>query len=113
MRDPTSLPLLTPELLLSSGPLPSPRPGPMRFMLEDWPERERPTLVRECFARLGFKYDIERIPEVPFRVDLLLSMLPGLVMAHGCLHGSPQPAHAPPRRGRHRRRGADREPARG
>ena len=88
MRDPTRLPLLTPELLLGTGPLPAPPPGPMRFMLEDWPERAQPTLVRECFARLGFRYDIERLPEVPFHVDVSLNMLPGLAMATGRLHGS-------------------------
>src|ERR1051325_5632804 len=80
MRDPTSLPLLTPELLLGSGPLPAPPPGPVRFVLDGWPEREQPTLVRECFARLGYRYDIEPIRELPFRVDISLSMLPGLAI---------------------------------
>ena len=88
MRDPTSLPLLTPELLLGSGPLPAPPPGPVRFVLDGWPEREQPTLVRECFARLGYRYDIEPIRELPFRVDISLSMLPGLAMATGCLQGA-------------------------
>jgi hypothetical protein len=88
MRDLATLPLLTPELLLGSGPLPAPRPGPVRFMLDHWPEREQPTLVRECFARLGYQYDIEPIPELPFRVDISLSTLPGLAMATGCLQGA-------------------------
>src|ERR1051326_8072561 len=74
MRDPTSLPLLTPELLLGSGPLPAPPPGPVRFVLDGWPEREQPPLVRDCFARLGYRYDIEPIRELPFRVDISLSM---------------------------------------
>ena len=65
MRDPATLPLLTPELLLGTDPLPPPPPGPVCFAVDHWPEREQPTLVRECFARLGFKYDIERLPDVP------------------------------------------------
>jgi AraC-like DNA-binding protein len=88
MSDLTSLPLLTPEILLASGPLPAPPPGPVRFVLDDWPEREQPTLVRECFARLGYRYDIEPIGELPFRVDISLSNLPGLSMATGCLQGA-------------------------
>ena len=79
-------PLLTPELLLGSAP--PPQPGPVRFALPNWSEREQPTLVRECFARLGYRYDIERVPDVPFRVDISLNMLPGLMMATGRLHGS-------------------------
>jgi AraC-like DNA-binding protein len=75
-------------VLLGPGPLPSPPPGPVRLALPDWPERERPTVLREFFARLGFRYDIDPLPDVPFHVDLSLNMLPGLMIAAGKLHGS-------------------------
>src|SRR4029453_1918915 len=68
--------------------LPPPPPGPIRFALPDSPERERPTILRECFARLGFRYDVDPLPDVPFHVDLSLNMLPNLLMAAGKLHGS-------------------------
>jgi AraC-like DNA-binding protein len=87
MDDLTRLPLVKPELLLSSEP-PPPPPGPVRFALPDWPERQRPAVLREFFARLGFRYDIDPLPDVPFHVDLSLNALPGLVMAAGKLHGS-------------------------
>jgi AraC-like DNA-binding protein len=87
MRDLTQLPMLTPEVLLGSGPLPPPC-GPMRFALPDWDERAQPTLVRECFARMGLLYDIERLPDVPFLIDLSLNALPGLLMGTGRIHGS-------------------------
>jgi AraC-like DNA-binding protein len=88
MRDPATLPLLTPELLLGTDPLPPPPPGPVRFAVDHWPEREQPTLVRECFARLGFKYDIERLPDVPFCVDVSLNMVSSLMMSNGRIYGS-------------------------
>jgi AraC-like DNA-binding protein len=88
MRDPATLPLLTPELLLGTDPLPPPPPGPVRFAVDHWPEREQPTLVRECFARLGFKYDIERLPDVPFCVDVSLNMVSSLLMSNGRIYGS-------------------------
>jgi AraC-like DNA-binding protein len=88
MDDLTRLPLLTPEVLLCPEPLPPPPPGPIRFALPDRPERERPAILRECFARLGFRYDIDPLPDVPFHVDLSLNMLPGLLIAAGRLHGS-------------------------
>jgi hypothetical protein len=52
MRDLTKLPLLTPEILLGSEPLP-PSAGPVRFALADRTEEEQPTIVRECFEQLG------------------------------------------------------------
>ena len=87
MRDVTQPPMLTPELLLGSGPLPPPS-GPVRFALPNWSEREQPTLVRECFARMGLRYEVERLPEVPFYIDLSLVPLPGLLMGTGRIHGS-------------------------
>jgi AraC-like DNA-binding protein len=87
MRDLTKLPLLTPEVLLGSEPLPPPS-GPVRFALPGWDERAQPTLVRECFAKMGLRYDIERLKDVPFHIDLSLNALPGLMMGIGKLHGS-------------------------
>jgi len=88
MLDLSSLPLLKPELLLSAEPLPPPPPGPVRFAMPDWPERERPTVLRECLARLGLHYEIEHLRDVPFHVDFSLNPLPGLVMGMGSMHGS-------------------------
>ena len=88
MRDPATLPRLTAELLLGNEPLPPPRPGPVRFTLEEWEQRAQPTVLRECFARLGYQYEVDRIPDMPFHVDFTLNMLPGVFMATGCVHGS-------------------------
>ena len=88
MLDLSALPLLKPELLLSAEPLPAPPPGPVRFAMHDWPERERPTVLRECLARLGLNYEIERLQDMPFQVDVSLNPLPGLIMGMGSMHGS-------------------------
>ena len=100
MRDVTQPPMLTPELLLGSGPLPPPS-GPVRFALPNWSEREQPTLVRECFARMGLRYEVERLPDVPFYIDLSLVPLPGLLM-DGQDPRVAQPANARTCGGRHR-----------
>jgi hypothetical protein len=55
MRDPTSFPLLTPELLLGSGPLPAPPPGPMRFMLEDSALATSPISTASFAAATGWR----------------------------------------------------------
>jgi AraC-like DNA-binding protein len=83
MRDLTQLPVLTPELLLGSGPLPAPPPGPVRFTVNAEEENARPTVLRECFARLGFKYDFGRLKDSPVQCDMALNLLPGLLMASG------------------------------
>jgi AraC-like DNA-binding protein len=88
MHDLTRLPLLEPELLLSPEPLPPLPPGPVRFALPHWPERQRPTVLRECLARLGLSYEVDPLPDVPFRVDVSLNVLPDLLMGAGTLHGS-------------------------
>lgn len=88
MLDLTRFPPLKPELLLSAEPLPASPPGPVRFAMEDWPEREQPTVLRECLARLGLRYEIDRLQDVPFHVDLSLNPLPGLILGAGRLHGS-------------------------
>jgi AraC-like DNA-binding protein len=51
------------------------------------PAQERPTLLRECFARAGGHCDFEALPDAPFHVDVAIDGLPGLVMIVGSLHG--------------------------
>jgi AraC-like DNA-binding protein len=60
----------------------------VRFAVGEAAERDRPALVADCFAKLGFNYQIERLPDVPFDVDLAINALPGLVVASGKVHGS-------------------------
>ncbi len=81
MLDVTRLPALTPELLLGSDPLP-----PVRFALTDRPEQ--PTVIHECFKRLGYLYEIERVDDIPFAFDFSMNMLPGMQMAVGRAHGT-------------------------
>jgi hypothetical protein len=44
------------------------RKGPIRFCLDDQPERERPTLLRERFAGAGVHYEFRALRDAPFRV---------------------------------------------
>lgn len=85
MLDMTRLPALTPELLLGSDPLPPPS-GPVRFTLSDRPEQ--PTVLRECFRKLGYLYEIERVDDIPFAFDFSMNMLLGMQMAVGRAHGT-------------------------
>src|SRR5712671_5954207 len=62
--------------------------GPMRFSLEDVPERERLPVFREVFGRTVLKYDLEPLPDIPFHVDLKFQALPGLAIMSGRVHGS-------------------------
>lgn len=87
MRDLSQLPLIDPDVLLSTEPLPPP-PGPARLALGAYPEQARTTMLRECFARIGFRYEMDRINDVPFEADLALNMLPELLIMTGKLHGS-------------------------
>jgi AraC-like DNA-binding protein len=87
MRDLTQFPILTPELLLSSGPLSAP-PGPVRFMLAGQEERTRLTILHECLARLGLNYDIDCLQDMALHCDFAMNVLPGLAMAQGRIHGS-------------------------
>lgn len=68
--------------------VPSYAPEPMRFSLDDVPERERCAVFREYFGREVICYDIELLPDVPFDVDVRFRMLPGLMMMWGRTHGS-------------------------
>ena len=87
MRDPSRFPLITPEALLGSGPLPLPA-GPLRFALGDAAEHDRPALLQHCFARFGFHYQVDRLPDVPLSLHVAINALPGLFVAAGLAHGS-------------------------
>jgi AraC-like DNA-binding protein len=87
VRDLEQLPVLTPELLLGSAP-PLPPVGPVRLTLSDAPAREQPSLLRECLARVGLRYEVEPLKLQPFHVDLLLNRLLDLRMTTGQMYGS-------------------------
>src|SRR5262249_1630310 len=84
MRDLAQIPTLSPLAMLAATPPPRPT-GPVRFCLNDMPERQRPTLLRECFARVGVHYDFSAPEDAPFDVDLALNPLPGLLVGVGRL----------------------------
>jgi AraC-like DNA-binding protein len=86
MRDTTRIRTVSPLAMLGAAPPAQPK-GPVRFCLDDTPERERPTLLRECFARVGVHYDFRALPDAPFRVDMAINAFPGLLVALGDLHG--------------------------
>jgi AraC-like DNA-binding protein len=87
MLDLKGIQVLSPHALLGSGPRRRPS-GPIRFALADMAERGRPTLLHDCFARVGVHYDFKPLPDAPFHVDLAFNTLPGLQMAFGSLHAS-------------------------
>jgi AraC-like DNA-binding protein len=87
MRDLARIQPLSPLALLGSGPRPRPA-GPVRFAFADVAEREQPTLLRDCFARVGVHYEFSPLRDAPFQVDLAFNALPGLQMAFGALHAS-------------------------
>jgi AraC-like DNA-binding protein len=84
-RDLAQLPSFAPEILPVSLPLPS---GPVRCWLGDRAEPERPALLRDCFARIGLRCEVDPMHDTPIEVDLSLSTLPGLQMTAGRLHGA-------------------------
>jgi AraC-like DNA-binding protein len=84
MRDLTRIETVSPLALLGSAPPPRPK-GPVRFCFDDMPERERPTLLRECFARVGVHYEFAPPRDAPFHVDLALNPFPGLLVGVGRL----------------------------
>jgi AraC-like DNA-binding protein len=49
------------------------------------PERERPTLLRECFARAGIRAEFGPPIDAPVHFDLALNPFPGLLAAWGDL----------------------------
>lgn len=87
MREFTHLPMIDPERLLGNEPLP-PVPGPARLSLGAYPERARATMLRECFARIGFRYEMDPIRDASFEAELALNILPETLIMAGRLHGS-------------------------
>jgi AraC-like DNA-binding protein len=87
MRDLSRFETISPLAMLGGVPCVRPK-GPVRWFFADRPERERPTLLRECFARAGGHCDFQALSDAPFHVDLAIHGLPGLVMIAGSLHGS-------------------------
>ena len=87
MNDGVDLPSVPADLLLGTGPLSSPG-GPVRLCLADRPEPERATILRECFSRIGYRYEMTPLSDVPFVADLALNALPDLLIMEGRLHGS-------------------------
>lgn len=87
MRDLTELPMILPDILLGSDPLPPPS-GPVRLSLEGRPQHEGPGILRECFARIGFRYEMDKLRDIPFEADLALNVLPEVLIMEGRLHGS-------------------------
>ena len=87
MPDLSRLQILSP--LATSGSAPPDRPkGPVRFCFDEMPERERPTLLRESFARSGVHYEFHALRDAPFHVDLAINRFPGLMAVLGGLCGS-------------------------
>jgi AraC-like DNA-binding protein len=84
MRNLADIQKLSPFAMLGSGPWQRPK-GPVRFAFDDCPEEERPTLLRECFARVGVHYDFSAPRDAPFHVDLALNPFPGLLVGVGHL----------------------------
>jgi AraC-like DNA-binding protein len=76
---------LTPATLAGSQASVS---APLRFSLEDIPERDRPAVFREVFGRSVIRYDVEPLRNVPFAADVTLQALPRLTTLSGRLHGS-------------------------
>jgi AraC-like DNA-binding protein len=87
MRNLDRIPVLSPLAMLGAGPFQRPK-GPVRFCFDDMPEPERPTLLRECFARFGVHYDFGAPRDAGFHVDLALNPFPGLLVGWGDLHAS-------------------------
>jgi len=87
LLDLAQLPAVTPDLLLGSTPPPQ-TARPVRFSLGDAPARERAKVLQECFARLGFTYQVDPLRDVPIEADVVLSALPGLRMGAGRMQGT-------------------------
>jgi AraC-like DNA-binding protein len=87
MRDLARIQTLSPLAMLGAGPWVRPK-GPVRFCFDDMPEAQHPTLLRECFARVGVHYEFGAPRDAPFHVDLALNPLPGLLVGCGDLHAT-------------------------
>jgi AraC-like DNA-binding protein len=71
-------------MLIGSRP---PTAGPIRFSLDEMPERERPVVFREFLRRLGLRLEAESLHGAPFAVDAALQSLPGLLPFSGVRTG--------------------------
>src|SRR5215475_8284915 len=87
MPDLSRFETVAPLAMLGAEPLARPK-GPFRWSFDDTPERERPTLLRECFARAGVHYDFRALPDAPFQADFAINAFPGLAMMWGGMRGS-------------------------
>jgi AraC-like DNA-binding protein len=67
---------------------PPSRSGPIRFSLDDVPERQRPNVYREFVGRSVCRFDVELSPDLPFAVNVTLQALPNLQLFSGTVHGS-------------------------
>ena len=83
MRDLTRLPSPTAEAL--RGPRHS---APIRFSLDDAPERERLDIYSEFLRRSVASIDVEPLRDASLEVDVTLQSLPSLRLLSGRSHGS-------------------------
>ena len=84
MQD-SPLPTATPELRIGSRPSATPV---ARLALEDTPERERPTRLREFFEPLWVRYDASHAGNDPIEIDLTIRALPGIQLLSGRMQGT-------------------------
>ena len=82
-RDLIGIPALTPETLRTARPA-----GPVRFSLHDAPERQRPGIYRDFFARSVMGVDVEPFGETSFNAAVTLQALSGLQIFSGQVYGS-------------------------
>lgn len=50
--------------------------------------RERASIMRECFERIGYRYEFNALPDMPFEADMAFNRLADVLVAEGRLHGS-------------------------
>ena len=85
MQDTPPVRSSTRDILL--GARPSGR-GPIRFSINDAPERERPGIYRDFIGRSVCGFDVEPLRDVPFEVDVTVELLPGVQILSGKVYGS-------------------------
>jgi AraC-like DNA-binding protein len=79
------LPSLASELV----PVPAQFPlAPLDSSLNDRAQARRPAVLRDGFARIGLRCEIDPSRDLPYRVDLSFSKLPGLQLAAGRFYGA-------------------------
>ncbi|MFO1034301.1 MAG: AraC family transcriptional regulator [Hyphomicrobiales bacterium] len=81
------LPAVDPAQITGSGPMPAMR-GPLRLSVMTGAEHDQPALLKACFDRIGYRYEMDRLPEMPFAADLAFNVLPDLLVMQGRMHGS-------------------------